>query len=150
MNIFEASIANKIHDYARLPDEINVRDIYQSHPLVQEEVYSVTLPRDACAGDLQRYMADIPMFKRHHWKPREMDFYVGGGLAEIWRQPLGEDGLIDDARPLHLHLVQREDSDDDAAAHLGSDESDTEDEDDSGPWRVGASMRRAMEWELRR
>ena len=60
VNIFEASIASKIHDYARLPDEINVRVIYHNHPLAQEEIYSVTLPRNACAGDLQRYMAESP------------------------------------------------------------------------------------------
>ena len=153
VNIFEASIASKIHDFARLPDEINVRVIYQNHPLAQEEVYSATLPRDACAADLQRYMAEIPLFKQHHWKPCEMDFYVGGNIAEAWRQPLGEDDVIDDSRPLHLHLVQLEspsDDEDDTATQLGSDESDTEDEDDSGPWRIGTSMRRSMEWELMR
>ena len=154
VNIFESSIASKIHDYARLPSVITVRVIYQNHPLVQEEIYEVTLPRDACAADLQRYMAEIPMFKQHHWKPCEMDFYVGGSIADTWRIPLGEDDILDDSRPLHLHLVQREspsdDDDDDTPTHLDSDESDTEDEDDSGPWRIGTSMRRALHWELLR
>ena len=155
VNIFEASIASKIHDFARLPDEITVRVIYQNHPLAQEESYLVTLPRDACAADLQRYMAGVPMFKQHHWKPCEMDFYVGGSIAETWRLPLGEDDMIDDSRPLRLHLVQRDspsdDDDDDATpTHLDSDESDPEDEDGSGPWRIGTSMRRALHWELLR
>ena len=152
VNIFEASIASKIHDYARLPDEIAVRVIFQNHPLAQEESYLVTLPRDACAADLQRYMAEIPKFKQHRWKPCEMDFYVGGSLAEAWRVPLGEDDILDDSRPLHLQLEFRNspsDDDDDTPTHL-DDESDTEDEDDSGPWRITTSMRRAMEWELLR
>ena len=152
VNIFEASIASKIHDYARLPEHINVRVIYQDHPLAQGESYTVTLPRDACAADLQRYMAEIPMLKQHHWKPCEMDFYVGGSVAETWRVPLGEDDLIDGSRPLHLHLEFRNspsDDDDDTPTHL-DDESDTEDEDDSSPWRIATSMRRAMLWELPR
>ena len=74
-----------------------------------------------------------------------MDFYAGGNLAEMWRQTLGGAGLIDDSCPLHLYLVQREGSEDDTATHHGIDESDTEDEDDAGPWRIGTSMRRATE-----
>ena len=88
VNIFESSIASKIHDYARLPEEITVRVIYQNHPLAQEEIYTVTLPRDACAADLQRYMAEVPMFKQHRWKPCEMDFYVGTSVADPWRVPV--------------------------------------------------------------
>ena len=64
VNIFEASIASKIHEYARLPDEINVRVVFLNHILLQDEEYAVTLPRNSCAGDLQRHMAEIPMFKR--------------------------------------------------------------------------------------
>ncbi len=64
---------------------------------------------------------------------------------------MDDDDMLDDTRPLHLHLVFRNppsDDDDDATpTHLDSDESDTEDEDDSGPWRIGTSMRRAMRWE---
>ena len=153
VNIFEASIASKIHDYARLPEEITVRVIYQNHPLAQEQIYEVTLPRDACAADLQRYMAEVPMFKQHRWKPCEMDFYVGGSIADTWRVPLGEDDPLDDSRPLHLHLEFRnspsDDDDDDRATSL-DDESDPEDDDDSGPWRITTSMRRALHWELLR
>ena len=150
VNIFESSIASKIHDYARLPEEITVRVIYQNHPLAQEQIYEVTLPRDACAADLQRYMAEVPMFKQHRWKPCEMDFYVGGSVADTWRVPLGEDDPLDDPRPLHLHLEFRNSpsDDDDTPTHL--DESDPEDEDDSGPWRITTSMRRALYWELQR
>ena len=152
VNIFEASIASKIHDYARLPEEITVRVIYHDHPLAQEQIYEVTLPRDACAADLQKYMAEVPMFKQHRWKPCEMDFYVGGSVADTWRVPLGEDDMIDDSRPLHLHLEFRnspsDDDDDDRATSL--DPSDTEDEDDSGPWRIATSMRRAMIWDVPR
>ena len=147
MHIFEASIASKIHDYAWLPEEITVRVIYQNHPLVQEDIYEVTLPRDACAADLQRYMSEVPMFKQHRWKPCEMDFYVGDSVADPWRVPLGEDDMLDDSRPLHLHLVFRnspsDDDDDDRVTRL--DPSDTEDEDDSGPWRIATSMRRALQ-----
>ena len=90
------------------------------------------------------------MFKQHHWKPCEMDFYVGGSMAETWgRLPLGDDDILDDSRPLHLQLEFRNSPSDDDGTHL-DDESDTEDEDDSGPWRIGTSMRRALHWELLR
>ena len=87
VHIFEGSTATKIHDYARVPDEINVRVIFQHHFLLQDEEYLVTLPRNACAGDLQRYMAEIPMSSNTTGGPPKMDYYVGGNLAEMWRQP---------------------------------------------------------------
>ena len=150
VNIFEASIASKIHEYARLPSVITVRVIFQDHPLAQDEIYTVTLPRDACAADLQRYMAEIPKFKQHRWKPCEMDFYVGGSMAETWgRLPLDDDAILDDSRSLYLLLVFRDSpsDDDDTPTHL---DSDTEDEDDAGPWRIVTSMRRAMLWDVPR
>ena len=151
VNIFEASIASKIHDFARRPEEVTVRVIFQDHPLAQDEIYTVTLPRDACAADLQRYMAEIPKFKQHRWKPCEMDFYVGDSVADTWRVPLDDDAILDDSCPLYLQLVFRNSpsDDDDTPTHL-DDESDPEDEDDSGPWRITTSMRRALYWELLR
>ena len=150
VNIFEASIASKIHEYARRPEEVTVRVIFQDHPLAQDEIYTVTLPRDACAADLQRYMAEVPKFKQHRWKPCEMDFYVGGSMAETWgRVPLDDDAILDDSRSLYLLLVFRDSpsDDDDTPTHL---DSDTEDEEDSGPWRIVTSMRRAMLWDVPR
>ena len=151
VNIFEASIASKIHDYARLPSVITVRVLYQNHILEQDEEYAVTLPRDSSVGDLQRHMAEVPMFKQYNWKPREMDFYEGHGTVETWRFPLAEYELIDDSCLLQLYLIPRDSpSDDDTATQLGSDESETEDEDDAGPWRIATSMRRAMLWDVPR
>ena len=132
VNIFEASIASKIHEYARLPSVITVRVLYQNHILEQDEEYAVTLPRDSSVGDLQRHMADVPMIKQHNWKPREMDFYEGHGTVETWRFPLAEYELIDDdSCLLQLYLTPRDSpSDDDTATQLDSDESETEHEDD--------------------
>ena len=93
VNILEASIASKLHDYAREPnepeepDETHVRVLYQIHPMRQDEQFRITLPiKNATVGDLRLHMSKTRMFRYNGQRPDEMGF-CGLSYSDNMRLP---------------------------------------------------------------
>ena len=98
--------------------------------------------------DLLQHVNQLHKFRGHGWLPDEMHSFGVCYANSMW-VPCNRTTSWTTSRSMRLHLVSPihidTDSDDDTAMRAGSDESDPEGDDATGPWRMETSRRRAMQ-----